>query len=61
MIMMAFLLDRNLFAKNTMDSIKLSIYLFQGGMKNSGSKMCKIKRLDGTFAKIRLTLFLEDN
>jgi len=38
MIMIAPLLDRNLFVKNIVDSIKLSIHLFQGGMKDSGSE-----------------------
>jgi len=36
---------------------KLSICLFQGGMRDNGSKTCKIERLGGTFAKTRLTLF----
>ncbi len=43
-----------------MDSIKLSICLFQGGMKDNSSKMCGIRRLDGTFAKIMSTLFSKD-
>jgi len=60
MIMMAPLSDRNLSAKNTMDYIKLSICLFQGGMRESGSEMYKIGRLDGTSIKTRSTLFLED-
>jgi hypothetical protein len=43
--------------KTIVDSIKLSIHLFQGGMKDNGLEMCKIERLDGTSIKTRLTLF----
>jgi hypothetical protein len=57
MIMMSPLSDKNLFAKDTTYLIKLSIHLFQGGIKESGSKMCIIKKLDGTSARTRSTLF----
>jgi hypothetical protein len=39
MIMVTPLSDRNLSVKNTMDLIKLSIRLFQRGMRERGSKM----------------------
>jgi hypothetical protein len=52
--------DRNLSAKYTMDSIKLSTCLFQRGMQEKGSDMCKIERLDGTFAITRLTLLSKE-
>jgi hypothetical protein len=60
MIMMAFLSNRNLFAKNTVDLIKLSTHLFQGGVRDSGSKTCRIGRLDGTSTITRSTLFLKE-
>jgi hypothetical protein len=60
MIMMAPLLNKNMSAKTTMDSIKLSTCLFQGGMRESGLKMCEIKRLDGMPAKTRSSLFSKD-
>lgn len=60
MIITAPISDRNMFAKNIVDSIKLSTCLFQGGMKDSGSKMCKIERLDGTYVIIRSTLFSKE-
>jgi hypothetical protein len=43
-----------------MHLIKLSTYLFQGGMKDSGSETCGIERLDGTSFRTRSTLFLEN-
>ncbi len=43
-----------------MDYIKLSTCLFQGGMKESGSEMHEIERLDGTSTRIRSTLFSKD-
>jgi hypothetical protein len=59
MIMTTPLSNRNTYTKNKMDSIKLSIHLFQGGMRDSGLKTCGIRRLDGTFIITRLTFFLE--
>jgi hypothetical protein len=56
MIMMALLSNKNLSAKYTMDSIKLSIHLFQRGMKERGLEMCRIRRLDDTSTITRLTL-----
>jgi hypothetical protein len=58
-IMMAFLSNGNLFIKNTIDLIKLSTCMFQGGMKNNGSKTCEIGKLDGSFVITRSTLFLK--
>jgi hypothetical protein len=58
--MRAPLLNKNLSAKTTMDPIKLSTCLFQGRMRESGSKMCKIKRLDGMPTKTRSSLFSDD-
>jgi hypothetical protein len=43
--------------KKIMDSIKLSIRLFQGGMRENGLEMWIIKRLDGMSIRTRLTLF----
>jgi hypothetical protein len=60
MMMMALLSNINMFIKNTMDSIKLSIRLFQGIMKDNGLETCEIKSLDGTSAITRSTLFLEE-
>jgi hypothetical protein len=60
MIMMALLSNKNLFAKNTMDSIKLSICLFRGGMRDSGSEMYEIGKLDGTYVITRSTFLLEE-
>jgi hypothetical protein len=51
---------RNMSTKNTMDLIKLSIHLFQKGMKGNGLEMCGIKRMDGTSAITRSTLFLKE-
>jgi len=51
------ILDINLLAKTITDSIKLSMHLFHGGMREDDSKMCEIGRLDGTFVRTRLTLF----
>jgi hypothetical protein len=60
MIITTPLSNRNMFAKNIVDPIKLSTCLFQVGMKDSGSKMCKIGRLDGTYVIIRSTLFSKE-
>jgi hypothetical protein len=49
--------NKNLSAKNTVDLIKLSIHLFQGGVKDNGLKKCKIERLDGTYARKKSSLF----
>jgi hypothetical protein len=46
--------------KKIVDSIKLSTHMFQGGMRDIGSKTCKIGRLNGTSAITRLTLFLKE-
>jgi hypothetical protein len=45
--------------KNIVDSIKISIHLFQGRMRDNGLKACGIRKLDGTFVITRLTLFLK--
>jgi len=60
MIMMVSLSNKNLFAKTTLDLIKLSTCLFQGGMKDSGSETCKIARLNGSYVMTRSTLFSEE-
>jgi hypothetical protein len=48
MIMTTFLLDKNMYAKNIVDSIKLSIHLFQGGMNENCLETCEIEKLDVT-------------
>jgi hypothetical protein len=40
-----------------MDSVKLSIDMFQKGMKENSSKMCGIEKMDGTSIETRSTLF----
>jgi hypothetical protein len=71
MIMTTLLPSKNLFTKNIMDSIKLSTHLFQGRLRDSGSKTCKIGRLsgsktckigrlDGTYVITRSTLFSKE-
>jgi hypothetical protein len=60
MIMIAPLSDKNLLTKTTTDSMKLSTRMFHGGMRESDSKMCGIKRLDSTSARTMSTLFLKD-
>ncbi len=58
--MTAPLSNKKLSTKNIVHSIKLSIRLFQGGMRDSGLKTCGIGKLDGTYAITRSTLFLEE-
>jgi hypothetical protein len=60
MIMIAPLSNRNRSAKTITDSMKFSMHMFHWGMKDNGLKTCKIRRLNGTFARTRSTLFLED-
>jgi hypothetical protein len=60
MIMTTLLPSKNLFTKNIMDSIKLSTHMFQGRLRDSGSKTCKIGRLDGTYVITRSTLFSKE-
>jgi hypothetical protein len=58
--MTTLLLDKNLFAKNIMDLLKLSIRLFQRGMRDSGLETCEIGRLDGKSIITRSTLFSKE-
>jgi hypothetical protein len=60
MIMKTLLSNKNLSIKTTMDLIKLSTRFFHGRMRESGSKMCRIKRLNGTSIRIRFTFLLKN-
>ncbi len=60
MIMIAPLLDKNMFTKTTTNSIKLSIHVFQKKLREKGSKTWGIGRLNDTFVRKRSTLFSKD-